>query len=195
MLHENTFQNNAIAEYTDPREMLGEELTLNFKAQYAGYEHYLSLAEKQRLVLINRQLVGNEELNLQSEEIVQYLFDLELRRIDLTERLLVFHPDPQMGLENNSIRCEQIYPCLYPQEAAKLKHWRDALVEKLKILRFVLDTNAALAENGQKIIHTTIGILTSVVNRKHTDRFQVYGRQGQVHQDRSQVRNLINRMV
>jgi hypothetical protein len=60
----------------------------------------------------------------------------------------------------------------------------------------VLAVNRALVENGSRIIHTTVGIMTSVVGRGKADKQnQTYTKKGAVSVGKVQVRNLINRSV
>jgi hypothetical protein len=58
-----------------------------------------------------------------------------------------------------------------------------------------LSVNQSLIENGSKIIHTTIGILTSVAGRTRADRMGVYTAKGGVTYGKVQIRNLVNRSV
>ena len=56
--------------------------------------------------------------------------------------------------------------------------------------------NQALVENGSRIIHTTIGILTSVVGRGKSDKMSAtYTKKGAANVGKVQIRNLINRSV
>ena len=58
-----------------------------------------------------------------------------------------------------------------------------------------MNINAALVENGSRIIHTTIGIITSVVGRGKNEKLSTYTKKGAVNLGKVQIRNLINRSV
>ena len=93
------------------------------------------------------------------------------------------------------MHCDQLLPHLPNRMAEGLNEVRIKLRERLTKLRQDFAINEALALNGRKIIHATLGILTSVVGRKGADKHQVYGPQGKANYGRTQVRSLINRQV
>lgn len=157
-----------------------DKLTANLGKQLELYVAYKALAERQRMALINRRLSENVDVNSEVDKLLNSLGGLEEERIELT---------------GPAVKCESLYPLVSADRAAKLKACRDDLVEAMGELKRVLDINQSLVENGSKIIHTTIGILTSVAGRSKTDRMNTYTAKGKVQFGKVQIRNLVNRSV
>ena len=172
---------------------LGEALILNLNSQLALYDAYLIQANRQRLALVNRKLTENSDANVESERLIGSLFVLEEGRILLTEKLLGTKKSP--GKDSLQVKCEDIYPLLHPDQAERLRACREALLKSTGELKNILCVNMALVENGSRIIHTTVGIMTSVVGRKHNEKMNTYTSKGSVRLGKVQVRNLINRSV
>ncbi len=93
------------------------------------------------------------------------------------------------------VKCEDLYPLLSESQALRLKTCRNFLVKATTELKQVLNINIALVENGSRIISTTVGIMTSVVGRKKSEKMNTYTAKGNVHLGKIQIRNLINRSV
>ena len=174
------------------REGLCARLIGNLRSQLELYAEYRALAERQRLALINRKLADNQEVNAAAERSLGALAGLEEERIGLVEAIL---GPRKAGDASTPAKCEAIYPLVSAGAAARLKECRDALVEAMADLRGILAVNRTLVENGSKIIHTTIGILTSVAGRSKADRMGVYTAKGAVTYGKVQIRNLVNRSV
>ncbi len=170
---------------------LGDALIFNLRAQLAQYADYLERATRQRMALVNRNLAGNEAGNLDSEQFITAVAALEEERIALTGKIV----GPARAAEAAKIKCEILYPLLSESHATDLKNCRDELVKTVDELKRTLAVNMALVENGQKIIHTTFGIMTSVVGRTKMDNMKTYTSKGSVQVGRMQIRNLINRSV
>ncbi len=182
-------------------EACSEDLIENLKSQLKLYTEYLAQANRQRMALINRQLTENGDSNVESERLIGSLATLEEKRISITKKIISaskqtdFGISQEMGTNPASVKCEAIYPLLSPIRASRLKECRDALVKATGDLKHVLTINMALVENGSNIIHTTVGIITSVVGRKSNEKMNTYTAKGYVHVGKIQVRNLINRSV
>lgn len=172
--------------------VLGEELIVNLNAQLALYDAYLLQANRQRMALVNRKLVENSEANVESERLIGSLFVLEEARVLITEKLLGV---TKGRADSFQAKCEDIYPLLRPDQAERLRACREALLKSTGELKSVLCINMALVENGSRIIHTTVGIMTSVVGRKQNEKMNTYSSKGLVRIGKVQVRNLINRSV
>jgi hypothetical protein len=174
---------------------LGAELIENLNQQLALYSAYLEQANRQRLALMNRQLAENGQVNVESERLIGKLTILEESRIVITEKIL----GPAQAMESakggHKVKCEVIYPLLSAERASQLKTTRDALVKAIAELKKVLNINMAMVENGSRIVHTTVAIMTSVVGRKKHEKMHTYTSQGSVRMAKVQVRNLINRSV
>jgi hypothetical protein len=192
------------AEPSVDMEALGESLIANLNKQLDLYTAYLAQAERQRLSLVNRKLDENYQANVESEKLIGSLSTLEVERIAITEKILgpvkgVPAGKPQSAVDTDKggfqAKCETLYPLLSPARAERLKACRDALVKATGELKRILTINMALAENGSRIIHTTIGILTSVVGRKQYEKLNTYTSKGNVRMGKMQIRNLINRSV
>lgn len=173
------------------RDAMCDRLIANLRAQLALYSEYRAHAERQRLALVNRRLAENIDVNALVDSLLTKLSGLEEERLRLTDSIL----GPRAGAASTPAKCEAIYPLVSTGCAARLKECRDALVEAVGELRQVLSVNQALVENGSKIIHTTIGILTSVAGRSKADRMGLYTAKGAVNYGRVQIRNLVNRSV
>lgn len=201
------------AEPSVDMEALGESLIINLHKQLDLYTVYLQQAERQRLALVNRKLEENYQANVESEKLIGCLSTLETERIALTGKILgpaksapVAKPlaAGAAGRAGEAVetdkggfqaKCETIYPLLSPARAERLKACRDSLVKATGDLKQVLTINMALAENGSRMIHTTIGIMTSVVGRKQYEKLNTYTSKGSVRMGKMQIRNLINRSV
>jgi hypothetical protein len=173
------------------RERLCARLIDNLRAQLGLYVAYRGLAERQRLALVNRRLAENVDVNGEIEKLLHSLSGLEEERMGLTREIA----GARAAGEPSALKCEAIYPLVSAASAARLKECRDALVEAVGALRQILAVNQALIENGSKIIHTTIGILTSVAGRSKADRMGLYTAKGGVNYGKVQIRNLVNRSV
>lgn len=172
---------------------LGEELVRNLEAQTRVYGAYLAAAEKQKLALVNNRLEDSQDVNVESERVLAQLSGLETERLGIAERILAARPD--LAPAAAQLRCEVLYSCLDPLVARRLQEARASLRKGIDALQRTLAVNSALVENGTRIIHTTIGIITSVVGRSRTDNMNTYTKKGAVNVTKVQVRNLINRSV
>lgn len=170
----------------------GEALEANLRAQLGLYREYVAAADRQRLSLINGS--RGVDANAESERLLAALGALEADRIALVERILEARP----GLADDpaKVKCELLYPCFGPDLALRVRDARASLLEAVAELKRLLEVNRALVENGSRIIHTTIGIMTSVVGRGRAERASAtYTKKGAVNVGKVQVRNLINRSV
>ncbi|MDB5103579.1 MAG: hypothetical protein JWP91_1268 [Fibrobacteres bacterium] len=173
-------------------ESLCETLIGNLSAQLGLYLAYLEQADRQRKALVNRRLEENQDVNHEADKLLNSLANLEDERLAVTAKLL----GPRLaGAASTPAKCEAIYPLVSPEKASRLKECRDALVAAVGELKRVLSVNQALVENGSKIIHTTIGIMTSVAGRSKTDKMNTYTAKGGVNVGKMQLRNLVNRSV
>lgn len=172
---------------------LSEALLANMREQCNAYATYLVNAEKQRMALVNHKLEDNQALNLEAEHMVSALTSLETARLRIVERMLEAHPE--LAPAPAQLRCESLIPLINGELAGRLQEVRASLRGIIETLQRVLNVNAALVENGTRIIHTTIGIITSVVGRSRADKLTTYTRKGAVNVGKVQIRNLINRSV
>lgn len=179
------------------REALCARLINNLRSQLGLYTAYRGLADRQRTALVNRRLADNLDVNGEIEKLLHDLAGLEEDRIGITSAILGPRKagDASTPAASAPAKCEAIYPLVSSESAARLKECRDSLVEAMGALRQSLAVNQALIENGSKIIHTTIGILTSVAGRSKADSMGVYTAKGSVSYGRVQIRNLVNRSV
>jgi hypothetical protein len=172
---------------------MAEALAANLDAQRAVYAEYRAAAEVQKLALINNRLEETRSVNGDAEKALSSLAGLESERLAIVAAILEARPGlaPAAG----HLRCEALYPALEPAQARRLRDSREALRKDVDDLQRLLAVNAALVENGSRIIHTTIGIITSVVGRSKTDKMSTYTKKGGVNVGKVQIRNLINRSV
>jgi hypothetical protein len=166
------------------REALCVLLIANLRSQLGLYRAYYAKAVRQRQALVNRLLAENLDVNGEIEKLLFELSCLEEERIACTEKMV-----------GPGAKCEDIYPLVSKEAAARLKECRDGLTAAVADLKGILSVNQSLIENGSKIIHTTIGILTSVAGRTRADRMGVYTAKGGVTYGKVQIRNLVNRSV
>jgi hypothetical protein len=174
------------------RNALCETLIANMDAQQSLYAAYLDQANRQRLALVNRRLAENHDVNREADQLVNSLASLEEERIAVTERIV---GPRKAGEATAPVKCEAIYPLVDPDLAARLKDCRDRLLVAVGELKRVLAVNLALVENGSRIVHTTIGIMTSVAGRTKAEKMNTYTAKGNVNVARLQIRNLVNRSV
>jgi hypothetical protein len=171
---------------------LCETLIENLDAQNEVYIAYLEQANRQRLALVNRRLAESQDVNEETDRLVNTLSGLERERIAVTAKIL----GPRLaGAASTPAKCEAIFPVVAPEQAARLKDSRDFLIASVAELKRVLAVNMALVDNGSRIIHTTIGIMTSVAGRSKTDKMNTYTAKGNVNIGKTQLRNLVNRSV
>ena len=182
----------AVAEMRIDTQSLCETLIANLDAQNGVYIAYLEQANRQRLALVNRRLAENQDVNEETDRLLNTLSGLENERVTVTAGIL----GPRLaGAASTPAKCEAIFPVVAPEQAARLKDSRDALVASVAELKRVLAINMALVDNGSRIIHTTIGIMTSVAGRSKTDKMNTYTAKGNVNVGKMQIRNLVNRSV
>jgi hypothetical protein len=174
------------------REALCETLIANMRSQMELYAAYLDQANRQRLALVNRRLVENHDVNREADRLVNGLASLEEERVAVTDKLVGPH---RPGDASAPVKCEAIYPLVSPEKAARLKECRDALLKAVGELKHALAINLALVENGSRIVHTTIGIMTSVAGRTKGEKMNTYTSKGGVNVGKLQIRNLVNRSV
>jgi hypothetical protein len=184
----------AIAPEAADLEALGESLEANLRAQLSLYRDYLETANRQKAAMVNGRVEETAAVNLQSEHLLTALGALEADRVGLVEKILASRPG--VSGEAAKVKCELLYPCFSPALALRIKGARASLLQTVEELKRVLAVNRALVENGSRILHTTIGIMTSVVGRgKHEKMAQTYTKKGAINVGKVQVRNLINRSV
>jgi hypothetical protein len=192
LLGETPAEAPAAAEATIDTQSLCETLIANLDSQHEAYLAYLEQANRQRLALVNRRLAENLEVNQETDRLVNILSALERERIAVTAKIL----GPRLaGAASTPAKCEAIFPVVSPSQAARLKDSRDVLMASVAELKRVLGVNMALVDNGSRIIHTTIGIMTSVAGRSKTDKMSTYTAKGNVSMGKTQLRNLVNRSV
>ncbi len=171
----------------------GEALEANLRAQLGLYREYAEAAGRQRLAMINGG-TGSAEINAECEPLIAALGSLESDRISLVEKILDARPGT--ASDPAKVKCESLYPLFGPDLALRIRDARASLLQAVAELKRVLEVNRAMVENGSRIIHTTIGIMTSVVGRGKADRMSAtYTKKGAVNVGKVQVRNLFNRSV
>lgn len=174
-------------------ESLGVSLEDNLLAQLALYRDYLETANRQKLAMVNRSLEEGRGANAESERLLGSLAALETERLSIIGKIA--SAIPGLPREAAEVKCEHLYPAFSPALALRIKGVRASLLKAVEDLKRSMAVNRALVENGSRIIHTTIGIMTSVVGRNQNERMSTYTRKGAVNVGKVQVRNLINRSV
>lgn len=183
----------AVAETVDV-EALGESLEANLKAQLSLYRDYVETAQRQKLAMVNGKADENNAINAESEHLLATLGALEADRVGLVEKILATRPG--LVADAARVKCELLYPFFSPALALRIKAVRAGLLKTVEELKRVMAVNQALVENGTRIIHTTIGIMTSVVGRGKQEKMaSTYTKKGAINVGKVQVRNLINRSV
>lgn len=173
-------------------EALCGELISNLESQLKLYVAYIVQANRQRMALVNRRLVENQDVNQEVDRLLNALGGLEENRIRITNSII----GPRlMGAASTPVKCEAIYPLVSAEKAKRLKECRNLLTASVGELKQTLATNQALVENGSRIVHTTIGIMTSVVGRSKAQKMNTYNAKGDVRVGKIQIRNLVNRSV
>lgn len=186
-------ENAAVAETVDV-EALGESLEANLKAQLSLYRDYVETAQRQKLAMVNGKADENNAINAESEHLLATLGALEADRVGLVEKILATRPG--LVADAARVKCELLYPFFSPALALRVKAVRAGLLKAVEELKRVMAVNQALVENGTRIIHTTIGIMTSVVGRGKQEKMaSTYTKKGAINVGKVQVRNLINRSV
>ena len=175
-------------------EALGESLEANLRAQLALYRDFVEVANRQKLAMVNGRVSETAGANGESEHLLTTLGALEVDRAGLVGKIIAGRP----GIPGDAaqVKCELLYPFFSPALALRIKSARASLLKAVEELKRVVAVNQALVENGSRILHTTIGIMTSVVGRGKSDGMaQTYTKKGAINVGKVQVRNLINRSV
>lgn len=185
----------AAAEAID-RDALCAKLISNMRAQLALYIAYREQANVQRMALVNRRLSENQGVNGEVDKLLNSLASLEADRREIAAAILGPRKAGDASTPDHPpVKCEAIYPLVSAAQAVELREVRGELLDAVAELKQLLAINQALVENGSKIIHTTIGILTSVVGRTKADKMNTYTAKGGVNVGKVQIRNLVNRSV
>lgn len=174
-------------------ESLCASLEDNLLAQLALYRDYLETANRQKLAMVNRSLEDGRGANAESERLLGSLAALETERLSIIGKIA--SAIPGLPREAADVKFEHLYPAFSPALALRIKGVRASLLKAVEDLKRAMAVNKALVENGSRIIHTTIGIMTSVVGRNQNERMSTYTRKGAMNVGKVQVRNLINRSV
>jgi FlgN protein len=175
-------------------EALGESLEANLRAQLSLYRDYVEVANRQKLAMVNGRVSETNEVNAESEHLLATLGALEADRAGIVGKILAGRP----GFSGAAalVKCELLYPFFSPALALRIKGARASLLKTVEELKRVMSVNRALVENGSRILHTTIGIMTSVVGRGKQEKMaQTYTKKGAINVGKVQVRNLFNRSV
>lgn len=171
---------------------LCENLIANLAGQQELYAAYLHLANRQRIALVNRDIAENQYVNGETDKLLNALASLEAERVSVTAGIL----GPRLaGAASTPAKCEAIFPLVSADQAARLKDCRDSLVASVAELKRALAINSALVESGSRIVHATIGIMTSVAGRTKIEKMNTYTAKGNVNVGKLQLRNLVNRSV
>jgi FlgN protein len=165
----------------------------------------LSLAlDRQRHALVQGHIEQIEAANLECEGLCAELERFENERESLTARLdrmgrgLPATPrvnawSTEAELKGLPVRLDEVLPHLPENVRAAIEDPRKRLKGMIPEVQRKLRINAALAQNGSKVVHATLGIITSIVGRQGPDRHQIYGAKGTTRFGRTQVRSLLNR--
>lgn len=168
-------------------------------------QELLSLAlERQRHALVQGHSEQIEAANLECEGHCAELERLEHERESLTARLdrmgRGLPTTPRVNAWSTDaewrslpIKLDEVLPLLPEAVRQAIEAPRARLKSMIPEVQRKLRINAALAENGSKVVHATMGIITSIVGRQGPDRHQIYGAKGTTRFGRTQVRSLMNR--
>ncbi len=182
----------------------GAALTNNLLEQAQQYQYYGEKLKEQRQALLHGNLVDLAEVNIRIDTVVSELLRLEvdregLVRIDM-EMLGIAKPFQEAWFSRASlpelpIKCEELATHLSRVQAQNLREAREILRDRIQAINRDVQVNAALAQNGQKLIATTMASLTTLAGDRTKDRMHTYSQQGQslYASGRRQVRNLLNR--
>jgi hypothetical protein len=193
----------------EPREDLrhaGEQLIAQLAAMGECYTVLVGLVEKQRKALIHNRMENLDAINSDIELAYAELEKIEMDRYNLVQNLskICNHPtksnanrlwSPDLEEDEIPVKLEELLPYFPVAITQGLELQRSRLKAQLPLLKRELSINAALAENGSRIVHATLSMLTSVVGREGPDRHQVYNARGAVQFGRQQVRCLLNRKI
>jgi hypothetical protein len=180
----------------------GEALAHNLENQIAGYNAYAGLLEEQRQALLHSNIPRLEAANSAIDAAVSALLQLEVDRealvLNILETAGLYRRRPEEAWLTRTasapvVKCEEIAAHLPPAQAQRLLQARDTLRAILTATQNALRINAALAENGERLIAVTLAAVTSVAGRSSRDSHFTYNTRGQSLLPRRQIRSLVNR--
>lgn len=186
----------------------GEHLVSLMDALIEGHQALVPLIKAQRQALVQNRIAdlaaANEELDAALAELerletdrqalaskIHRLGEIEGRSAGVSLRVSPWAPEAEW--DQPAVKLEDLMEFLPPVLGAELQGRKKRLTGELLRLKSELGVNTALAENGTRVVHATLGILTSVVGRTGPDRHQIYGSKGKAQYARTQIRSLMNR--
>lgn len=173
------------------------------------FERYGAVAEtakRQRSALIRGKQDEIESVNQEAESLSSEISFIEVERAQLAARLYALvqgrdiHPRESFSYESDAqwdapVKAETLMPFLPSAVAKAMMDVRIRLRERLMDLRKEFAVNATLAENGRRIVHASMSLITSVIGREGPDKHQFYGQKGKAQFARTQVRSILNKKV
>ncbi len=163
-----------------------------------------SALDKQRQALIQGKLEAIEESNAEVDAVMADIERIDLERDSLAMRIARIargETEPQRvnpwSLEAefapSTVKLDDLLECFPNEVCDSIEESRQRLKAMIPVTRHKLRINHALAQNGSKIVHATLGIMTTIIGREGPDKHQTYGSKGTTQYGRTQVRSLLNR--
>jgi hypothetical protein len=182
----------------------GENLVRNLESQADGYRTYAGLLAEQRQALMQGDLERLGRSNAAIDAAVSDLLRLEVDREIVVRSILEAAGKPRRpdsgwftrpAEAESAVKCEELAGHLPPETGKALLRARDTLRAILQEIERAARINAALAQNGQRLIATTMASLTTVPGNDSRERLQSYNPRGEAlsASGRRQIRNLVNR--
>lgn len=152
------------------------------------YTDYLELIEKQKLSIVNNDIEGLNQSNIELDQFSQEMLEMENRR-----KFVLRDISKILGVEISNIRelRERYSGELMDEVETRVAE----LKEILKKVRLANMTNHKLVQNSREFIRSSIGIITGYTQQSKVNQFQTYGQNGSMGNQKQQARNLINRSI
>jgi FlgN protein len=189
---------------TDELSPAGRQIAAMLRVLVEKQQMLEKVLDRQRNALIQGKLEAIDAANVDAETLLSDMERIDLERESLAVRISkVVRGDNcstksnpwSMEAETDSVKLDDLLPYFNEDVRQEIESPRQALKQLIPLTRRKLSANSALALNGSKIVHATLGILTTIVGREGPDKHQIYGAQGKTHYGRTQVRSLWNRKV
>ena len=163
-----------------------EKLEGYLSLQKENYEQYLVLADDQKRALINSDIEALNKLNVEVDKISIRISEIEKARLDLMEEL--------SGIAGEKIKkLDDLFKYFQHERENEIRTLAKTLKDALLDTQRMNIVNTGLIQQQRKYVQSTMAIVTGVANRKKSDNFKTYGKNGVASKAKQQVRSLVNK--
>lgn len=152
------------------------------------YQGYINLIDEQKRAIVNNDIEGLNQCNIQLDSFGQEMLEMENRRL-----LVLREISNILNVKITNVReLESHYDGPLMSEVSEKVAELKALLNEVKIANSV---NHKLVQSSREFIRSSIGIITGYTQQNKANKFQTYGQNGSMGNQKKQARNLINRSI